>query len=212
MPKPTCSTLRFIQCFLLLPHNAGVWRNNHLRDPVTTLDEKILLPKISEYNFHFTTVVCINGAGRVQNCHLVLGSKPAAWTNLRFVALGQRNRKTCWDKSGFACLQDELTINGGAKIHAGGVVGGVARRLKVICSAAEASDANGNMRGQGRFGLVMFEVWDELLSIYPKNARNATSFYDLKTEEPHVCEARSLLSMTSTFIEPKLFGSPSLSA
>ena len=154
MPETTRPASGLIERLLLLPCHTRIRRNDHLCNPITAPDHEILLPEIREDDLDLTAIIGINGAGGVENPHLVFDGKSAAGTNLGLIALGQGDGKTGGEKSRLSRFQDEFAVDGSTKVHTRRMVGGIRRQRKVAFGAVHVSDSNDDVWGQRRFGVT----------------------------------------------------------
>ena len=72
----------------LIPGNMFKPGNHHLRDSFARVQQERGIRKIDQDNPDFSPVIGINGTGGIYNGDTVFGGKPAAGSNLGFVAFG----------------------------------------------------------------------------------------------------------------------------
>lgn len=104
--------LHFEQCWLLM------LSDNHLRYPLSVINDKRFVGEVDKYDAHFSAIVSVNSAWRVQHGDALLYCKSAAWSNLRLIPCWQSHKKTCRYKNSGKRGKSYWLFEIGTQIHA----------------------------------------------------------------------------------------------
>lgn len=94
MSEPSCSTLRLIERFHLVPFHLFMLSHNHLGNTLTIIDDEGLIREIDKDDTDFSTIVSVNSSRRIQHSDPFLNGQSAARSHLRLKSLRQRDEKS----------------------------------------------------------------------------------------------------------------------
>jgi len=133
MAEAPLSAFSFFEAVGQLHLNVRDWGHDELGDSVSAVDDKWLGAVVSHDNLDFTPIVCIYGAGGIDQGNSILRREAAARPNLPFIAEGNTEAKTCWNQYEGAWFNFDRLHDGRAKIQPGCVLGHVGRWREIAC-------------------------------------------------------------------------------
>ena len=117
MSETTRAAFRFVQYLNFFPYSLFVARNDHLCNTLPIFYDKRLSRKIYQDDANLTTVICIDGTGRIQHSNPFLQSQSAPRTNLRLKSLWQSYEQSCRNQASLHGSQRDRFGNISADIH-----------------------------------------------------------------------------------------------
>ena len=124
MTEATRTTFGFRERLHLHGFDLFAFGDDQLRDAVAAIDDKGFVGEVNEDDAHLSTVVGVDGAGRVQDGVAALDGQYAAGTHLSLVAFGDLHIETRRHKATLHGFEGDGAIGQiGAEVHASRVHG-----------------------------------------------------------------------------------------
>ena len=126
MSEPASTTLGVVENFHLCPFHLLVSGHNHLRYPLSIVDDKRFLGQIDENNTYFASVVGVDCSRCVQDGDPFLDGKSATGPHLCLITFRKGDEKSRWHKAPLQGCQCDRLIEIGTQVHS-------CRLLSLVC-------------------------------------------------------------------------------